>query len=61
MKGRKIEYELIKTYEDEKARVRVWKPILTEEERALRMSVLIKAAEDILKEQIKIQRRKGGL
>lgn len=61
MKDRKIEYELIKTYEDEKGRVRVWKPILTEEERAIRMSVLIKAAEDILKEQIKIQRRKGGL
>lgn len=57
MKDRKTEYELIKTYEDEKAVVRVFRPILTEEERNIRMKILKKSAEAILKEQIKL----GGL
>ena len=60
MKDRKTEYELIKTYEDEKAVVRVFKPILTEEERELRMKILKQAAEAILKEQIKLGGLKNG-
>lgn len=57
MKDRKTEYELIKTFEDEKAIVRVFRPILTEEERKIRMDILKKSAEALIKEHIKA----GGL
>lgn len=60
MKDRETEYELIKTYEDEKGTVRVFRPILTEEERNLRMKILKQATEAILKEQIKLGGLKNG-
>lgn len=55
MKGQETEYIKIKEYRDEKAIVRVYKPVLTEEEYERRMRNLRKAAEDILKTEIRLQ------
>ena len=49
MEAVKQEYELKKVFTSEKAVVRVFSPIITEEERAKRMKAIHKAAEKLLK------------
>lgn len=58
MKKDKDEYELIKVYEDEKAIVKVYRPILTEEERERRMQIIRLAAEDLLREKMQLDMQK---
>ena len=59
MQGQDIEYIKIKEYRDERGVVRVYKPVLTEEERERRMRNLRKAAEDILKTAIRLEMEKN--
>ncbi|MGN1196818.1 MAG: hypothetical protein ACI4TA_04395 [Acetatifactor sp.] len=55
MQKQDIQYVKIKEYRDEKATVRVYRPILTEEERERRMKNLRRAAETILKTAIRLE------
>ena len=59
MRDREIEYELVSRTENEKGIVEVYRPILTEEERAVRMSMLMKASEDILREKIRVEKMRA--
>ena len=59
MRGREIEYELVSRKETEKGIVEVYRPILTEEERAFRMSMLMKASEDILREKMRVEKMRA--
>ena len=46
-----VSYKLVAEWESENARVKVWKPELTQEEYDLRFRILVSAAQAISKEQ----------
>lgn len=54
-----MEYELYKTYREENRVVNVYKPILTEEERARRMEELYKTAQAIIIEAMRNEKQKS--
>ena len=55
------EYKLVKVIEDEQAIVRVYSPIISDEERARRMKNIYKAAENLLKKVYENEARKKAI
>lgn len=56
MRKRQDEYILEREIIDEKFHVRIFRPVLTEEERARRMKRLHKAAEELLKDAMRTKK-----
>ena len=56
-----MEYILYKTYREENRVVNVYKPILTEEERARRMEEIYKAAQAIIIEAMRNKKQKSQI